>query len=63
VLLTTRGDPPETAGHVGVVEIVQMAGDDLGANVQIKAERFPTPTYDLAAEFAASHDAQHQYPG
>lgn len=52
---------PDTAGRVGVIEIVQMAGNDLGANVRIKAERFPTPTYDIAAQFAASHEAQHQY--
>ncbi len=55
--------PVETAGRVGVIEIVPMAGDDLGANVRIKAERFPTPTYDWAAAFAASHEASIQYPG
>ena len=38
-------------------------GHDLGANVRIKAERFPTPTYEWAAEFAASHEASIQYPG
>jgi hypothetical protein len=52
---------PDMAGRVGVIEIVQMAGNDLGANVRIKAERFPTPTYEIAAQFAASHEAQHQY--
>lgn len=55
--------PANTPGRVGVIEIVEMAGHDLGANVRIKAERFPTPTYELAAEFAASHEASIQYPG
>jgi hypothetical protein len=55
--------PPDTAGRVGVIEVVEMAGNDLGANVRIKAERFPTPTYEWAAEFAASHQASIQYPG
>jgi hypothetical protein len=40
-----------------------MAGNDLGANVRIKAERFPTPTYEWAAAFADSHQASIQYPG
>jgi hypothetical protein len=53
----------DAAGRVGVIEIVEMAGNDLGANVRIKAERFPTPTYDWAAAFAASHEASIQYPG
>ena len=52
-----------TAGRVGVLEIVELAGNDLDATVRIKAERFPTPTYQLAASFAASHEAAHQYPG
>lgn len=55
--------PKDTAGRVGVIEIVEMAGNDLGANIRIKAERFPTPTYDWAATFAASHEASIQYPG
>lgn len=55
--------PADTPGRVGVIEIVEMAGNDLGANVRIKAERFPTPTYEWAAEFAASHEASIQYPG
>lgn len=55
--------PADTPGRVGVIEIVEMASHDLGANVRIKAERFPTPTYEWAAEFAASHEASIQYPG
>jgi hypothetical protein len=53
--------PPGTAGRIGVIEVVEMEGGDLGANVRIKAERFPTPVYDLAAAFIASHQAQIQY--
>ena len=33
--------PPKGPGRVGVIEIVQMEGDELGANIRIKAERFP----------------------
>lgn len=55
--------PADTAGRIGVIEIVEMAGGDLGANVRIKAERFPTPAYDLAAAFAASHQATIQFGG
>jgi hypothetical protein len=55
--------PAGIAGRVGVIEVVEMAGNDLGANVRIKAERFPTPTYEWAAEFADKHQASIQYPG
>lgn len=56
--------PTDMPGRIGVIEIVEMAGGaDLGANVRIKAERFPTPTYDLASAFSASHQAAIQYPG
>ncbi len=53
---------PDTSGRVGVIEIVRMENNDLGANVRIKAERFPTPTYKIAAEFAAAHEADIQIP-
>ena len=55
--------PPDTAGRIGVIEIVEMAGNDLGANVRVKAERFPTPVYDLAATFVGSHQAHIQFGG
>jgi hypothetical protein len=55
--------PPDTAGRIGVIEIVEMAGGDLGANVRIKAERFHTPVYDLAAEFIRTHQADIQVGG
>jgi hypothetical protein len=55
--------PPDTAGRIGVIEIVEMARSDLGASVRIKAERFPTPVYDLAAQFVGSHQAQIQFGG
>ena len=54
---------PETAGRIGVIEVVEMAGGDLGANVRIKAERFPTPVYELAAKFVGSHQAHIQFGG
>lgn len=52
----------DSRGRVGVVEFFEMAGHDLGASVRIKAERFPTPTYELAAAFAASHEAALRFP-
>ncbi|MEI7894228.1 MAG: hypothetical protein WCI05_14130 [Myxococcales bacterium] len=55
--------PADTAGRIGVFEIVEIAGGDLGANIRIKAERFPTPSYDLAAAFIASHQATIQFGG
>jgi hypothetical protein len=55
--------PPNAAGRIGVIEIVEMAGGDLGANVRIKAERFHTPVYDLAAEFIRTHQADIQVGG
>lgn len=53
--------PKETAGRIGILEIVPAAGDTLGANVRLAAERFPTPAYDLASAFSRSHIAQIQF--
>jgi hypothetical protein len=55
--------PPDTAGRIGVIEIVELSAGDLGANIRIKAERFPTPAYDLAASFIGSHQANIQFGG
>lgn len=49
------------AGRIGVIEIIHMASDDLGANVRIAAERFPTPTYDLSMAFSSSHEPQIKF--
>lgn len=50
-----------TAGRVGVMEIVDMAGGDLGANIRISAERFPGAFYALSTAFSGSHNADVQY--
>lgn len=50
-----------SAGRVGVIEIVEMAGNDLGANVLVAAERFPGSFYDLSTAFSGSHKADIQY--
>jgi hypothetical protein len=55
--------PTDTSGRIGVIEIVEMAGGDLGANVRIKAERFPTPVYDIVGAFTSSHQATIQFGG
>jgi len=52
---------PGTAGRVGVIEIVDMAGGDLGANVRVSAERFPGAFYALSTAFSGSHNADVQY--
>jgi hypothetical protein len=51
------------AGRIGVIEIVEMAGAELGANVRLAAERFPTPAYDIATAYSSSHEAQIQFGG
>ena len=51
------------AGRIGVIEVFEMAGDELGANVRLVAERFPTPAYEMAAAYSSSHEAQIQFGG
>lgn len=55
--------PEGTPGRVGVIEIVEMAGGDLGANVRLAAERFPDAVFDVATEFSGSHKAHIQFGG
>ncbi len=55
--------PPTSSGRVGVIEIVEMSGGDLGANVRVPAERFPVSVFDVATEFSGSHKANIQYGG
>ncbi len=47
----------DSAGRIGVIEVVTMADGDLGANVLIAAERFPGAFYDLSTAFSGSHKA------
>ena len=51
----------DTAGRVGVIEVVKMEGGALGANVRIPAERFPGAFYDVATAFSGSHKADIQF--
>lgn len=53
--------PKGSAGRVGVIEILEMTGGDLGANVLVSAERFPGSFYDLSTAFSGSHKADIQY--
>lgn len=53
--------PKGSAGRVGVIEIVEMAGGDLGANIAVTAERFPGSFYDLSTAFSGSHNADVQF--
>lgn len=48
-------------GRIGVIEIVEMASGDLGANVVVSAERFPEAVYDVATAFSGSHTANIQF--
>lgn len=50
-----------SAGRVGVIEIVEMTGGDLGANIVVGAERFPGSFYELSTAFSGSHKADIQY--
>ncbi len=52
-----------TAGRVGIIEIVEMVGGTLGANVRLAAERFPDAVYDVATAFSGSHKANIQFGG
>ena len=53
--------PKGSAGRVGVIEVVGMAGSDLGANIVVGAERFPGSFYALSTAFSGSHNADIQY--
>ncbi len=55
--------PAGIPGRVGVLEIVEMAGGDLGVNVRLAAERFPDAVYDVATKFSGSHKANIQFGG
>lgn len=50
-------------GRIGIIEIIEMAGDELGANVRLAAERFATPAYEMAPAFSNTHEAQIQFGG
>ncbi len=48
----------DTSGRVGVIEISEtLPNRDLEATIRLKAERFPTPTYEMAAKFSSTHEA------
>jgi hypothetical protein len=55
--LNAKGSP----GRVGVIQFFEMAGGDAGANVVVKADRFPGGFYDLSRAFSAAHNADQQY--
>ena len=43
--------PSSGMGRIGVIEVVRMAGDDLGANVVVNAERFAGSNRSEVAKF------------
>ena len=49
--------PADGPGRVGVIEVVRMQGDDLGANIKVTAERFPGSYRPQADAFVAAHEA------
>lgn len=53
--------PPNGMGRVGVIEVVQMANDDLGANVRIRAERFMGSFRTQVEQFVTSVPADIQF--
>jgi hypothetical protein len=54
---------PGQPGRIGLIEIVEKPGDELGANVRLTAERFATPAYEMATTYASTHEAQIQFDG
>ncbi len=42
--------PKKGMGRVGVIEVVRMAGGDLGANIRLKAERFQSGDIDALVQ-------------
>ena len=55
--------PASGAGRVGVIEVVKMSHSDLGANIRVRAERFPVAAHHLATAFSRSHDANVEFGG
>jgi hypothetical protein len=48
-------------GRIGVIEVVELPGGDLGANVRITAERFLVAVHEVATAFSSSHKAHIQF--
>lgn len=49
--------PVEGMGRIGVIEVVMMAGNDLGATIKVKAERFKvTPVINESIDTFVSHE-------
>jgi hypothetical protein len=42
--------PKKGMGRIGVIEVVRMAGGDLGANIRLKAERFQPGDLDVLVQ-------------
>lgn len=51
----------DSPGRVGVIQFFPMAGADTGANIVVKADRFPGGFYELSRAFSATHHADQQY--
>ncbi len=49
--------PLEASGRIGVIEVVKMQNDELGANKLITAERFPGTYRQKVKAFVESHEA------
>ncbi len=47
--------PTQGMGRVGLIEIVRMEGDEVGANIRFRAERFPGNLTDAVDRFVATH--------
>ncbi|HEY7117697.1 MAG TPA: hypothetical protein VH475_14005 [Tepidisphaeraceae bacterium] len=55
---------PETGmGRIGLIKIFPMTGGELGANVVVKAERFPATPRDLIAHWMASNQPDIEFGG
>lgn len=48
--------PESGMGRIGVIEVIRMAGNDLGANIKVKAERFKAENISMLIEEFVNHE-------
>lgn len=54
--------PEEGMGRIGVIEVVKIYGNDLGARIRVKAERFkPEHIWHLIEEFVKREEADIEF--
>jgi hypothetical protein len=54
-------DAQPVTGRIGLIQVIRMAGDELGANVLVRAERSPGTLKKEVAAFAAANTPDIEY--